>query len=86
MHSSLIGKIAKARIYAEERDRITIESIACEIRGDNASHTVQLREGVWQCDCHFFAGYHTCSHAMAMGRILSGMLPAEPALPPAATA
>ncbi len=86
MHSSLIGKIAKARIYAEERDRITIESIACEIRGDNASHTVQLREGVWQCDCHFFAGYDTCSHAMALGRILSGMLPAEPALPPAATA
>lgn len=81
MHSSLIGKIAKARIYAEERDRITIDSMACELRGDNASHTVRLNDGAWQCDCHFFADYGTCSHAMAMDRILSGMQVAEP--PPA---
>ena len=75
MQSSLIGKIAKARIYAEERDRITIDSMACEIRGDNASHTVRLTQGNWQCDCHFFADYGTCSHSMAMGRILMGMVP-----------
>ena len=76
MQSSLIGKIEKARIYAAERDRITIDSMACEIRGDNDSHTVRLTDGDWQCDCQFFADYDTCSHSMAMGRILSGMVPA----------
>ena len=85
MQSSLIGKIAKARIYAEERERITIDSMACEIRGDNACHTVRLTEGNWQCDCRFFADYGTCSHSMAMGRILMGMVPTGAPLPSAAT-
>lgn len=77
MHSSLIGKIEKSRIYAAERDRITIDSLACEIRGDNSSHAVRLRDGAWQCDCNFFAAYATCSHSMAMVRILMDMVPAE---------
>ena len=84
MNSSLISKIAKARIYSEERERVTIDSMACEIRGDNASHTVRLRAGAWQCDCHFFGDHGTCSHAMAMGRILTGMLPPPDAQTPAA--
>jgi len=79
MHSSLIGKIEKARIYASERERITIDSMACEVRGDNDRHTVRLTDGRWQCDCHFFEDYATCSHAMAMGRILEGMVSAADA-------
>lgn len=76
MQSSLIGKIAKARIYAAERERVSIDSLACEMRGDNARHSVALRDGSWQCDCGFFGAYGTCSHAMALERILAGMVAA----------
>ena len=81
MHSSLISKIAKARIYAEERDRITIDSMACEVRGNNASHTLRLQDGAWTCDCHFFHEFGDCSHAMAMSRILNGMVQTPAAVP-----
>ena len=76
MHSSLISKIAKARIYAEEPERVSIDSLACEVQGDNANHSVALTHGRWNCDCTFFDEYGTCSHAMAMERILDGMVAA----------
>ena len=77
MQSSLISKIEKARIYAQERERISVDQISCTVRGDNSSHAVTLSDGAWQCDCLFFADYNTCSHAMAMQRILHEMLPEE---------
>ena len=76
MQSSLISKIAKARIYAAEPERVSIDSLACEVQGDNASHSVALSDGCWRCDCGFFGDYGTCSHAMALERILSGMVAA----------
>lgn len=75
MQSSLISKIEKARIYAQERERISVDQITCTVRGDNSSHDVTLSDGAWHCDCLFFADYDTCSHAMAMQRILHEMLP-----------
>ncbi len=76
MNSSLIGKIEKARRYAEEREtRISFEGFSVRIRGDNSSHTVGYRDGEFSCDCTFFPGWDTCSHVMALERILDGMLP-----------
>ncbi len=75
MQSSLIGKIEKARIYAEERERVNIGELSCQMRGDNSTHAISLRDGAWTCDCSFFGDYGTCSHAMAMQRILNEMLP-----------
>lgn len=77
MQSSLISKIEKARQYAHEPERITIQAIACRVRGDNSSHTVRLDDGAWRCDCDFFATAGTCSHSMALQRILHDMLPVE---------
>jgi hypothetical protein len=77
MNSSLIGKIEKARTYASEPERITIDTLRCEIRGNNGTHMVTLEAGTWSCDCHFFQDHATCCHSMAMERVLAGMLPSE---------
>ncbi len=77
MDYGMIGKIEKAKIYAEERDRIQFSSFAVSIRGDNdKSHQVDYTGGRWTCDCRFFGSRGHCSHTMAMERVLGVMLPA----------
>lgn len=75
MQSSLIGKIEKARRYAEERDRISFISFSVRLRGEHRQHQVSFNEGRWQCTCAFFSERGLCSHTMAMERVLAGMLP-----------
>jgi hypothetical protein len=75
MHSSLIGKIEKANRYAKETDRITIDRLGLEFRGDNDSHRVTLEADRWQCTCHYFASWQTCAHVLALQKILGLMLP-----------
>ncbi len=77
MQSSLIGKIEKARRYAEERDRITFHSFALKFRGDHGDYLVTCNLGAWHCTCDFFARWNTCSHTMATERILGEMLDNE---------
>ena len=77
MHSSLIGKIEKAKRYAQERERATFSQFSVHFRGENDSHTVSYKDGEWHCTCHFFSTWNTCSHTMAMQRILEAMLPEE---------
>lgn len=79
MNSSLIGKIQKAKRYAEERDRVCFDSLAVTFRGDHGTYEVSFRDGQWRCGCNFFAQWATCSHTMAMQRILGAMLPPTPA-------
>lgn len=75
MHSSLISKIEKARIYAAEPERISLEAFSCRVRGDNDSHTVSLQDGRLRCDCYFHRDHSTCSHTMALQRLMCVMLP-----------
>ena len=75
--SSLISKVEKARRYAAERDRISFSSFQVSFRGDNNTHTVQYDAGNWKCTCSFFPSHGTCSHTMAMERVLEGMLTKE---------
>ena len=75
MDYGMIGKIEKAKFYAEERERIQFESLTVTLRGDNdAVHEVSYKGGTWQCDCSFFASRGVCSHTMAMERILADMV------------
>jgi hypothetical protein len=76
MNSSVIGKIEKARRYAQERDRIRMESLSVHFRGENGDHNVELANDKWRCTCDFFGGYGACAHTMALERIFEGMLPA----------
>jgi hypothetical protein len=77
MQSSLIGKIEKAKRYAEEKDRITFSELAVRFRGENSDYDTSYRDGKWHCTCSFFSSWGMCSHTMAMERILAEMLPPE---------
>jgi len=76
MDYGLIGKIEKAKRYAEERDRIRFENFRATFNGTNNPHTVEFHNEAWSCDCDFFLSRGVCSHTMALERILEGMLPA----------
>ena len=78
MNSSVIGKIEKAKIYAEERDRVRFDNFSASFRGEHDNHIVEYRDGNLVCSCLFFTGHGLCSHSMALQRILEDMLPAEP--------
>jgi hypothetical protein len=78
MHSSLIGKVQKARAYASERHRMRIDQLQVKFHGDNSDHDVALVDGAWTCNCDFFQDWQTCSHTMALERILTGMVPPTP--------
>ena len=73
MDSGMIGKIEKAKRYAEQRDRFNFKSLTVTFEGDNNPHTIQLHNCVWQCDCSFFHTHKVCSHTMALEKILQGV-------------
>jgi hypothetical protein len=75
MDYGMIGKIEKAKRYAEQRDRIHFKSFTVTFDGENNPHTVTYQDGRWNCDCSFFSSRGVCSHSMALERILAGMLP-----------
>ena len=77
MQSSLIGKIEKAKRYAQETDRITFSELSITFRGNNDSHSTGYKDGKWRCTCDFFASWGLCCHTMALEKILGNMLPEE---------
>lgn len=77
MQSSLISKIEKAKRYAQERDRITFRDLTVSFRGEHDTYVLSYREGRWECSCHHFSVQGTCSHCMAMQKVLADMLPEE---------
>jgi hypothetical protein len=78
MDSSIIGKIDKARRYAEEKDRVSITNFRASFQGNHNTYEVAFDAGSWRCQCHFFATRGTCSHTMALQRILDEMLARVP--------
>jgi hypothetical protein len=77
MDYAMIGKIEKAKRYAEERDRIQFSNFEVTIRGENNTHTVKYDNNRWQCTCSFFHSHGVCSHTMAMERVLEKMIPSR---------
>ncbi len=77
MDNGMIRKYAKAKMYAEKRDRIKFNSFSVEIDGKNNPHHVSYDRGKWQCDCDYFIGRERCSHTMALEIILQNMLTEE---------
>ncbi len=77
MDSSMIGKIDKARKYAEEKERVTITNMKATFQGNHSVYQIDFDAGSWHCPCHFFTTRGTCSHTMALQRILEDMLAKE---------
>ncbi len=76
MDSGMIGKIQKAKRYAEqERERFQIESLVISVDGTNNTHKVSLTDGKLSCTCDFFQSREYCSHTMAIEEIMKGMAP-----------
>ncbi|NOY99204.1 MAG: hypothetical protein GXP40_08390 [Chloroflexi bacterium] len=80
MDYGMIGKIEKAKRYAQERDRFHFESFSVRIDGNNSDHQVVLKDGTLVCDCDFYRTRGTCSHTMAIEEILKDMLPEKMAV------
>jgi hypothetical protein len=78
MDSGMIGKIQKAKRYAEERERIHFSNFTVTFDGTNNPHTVTYEPGQWTCDCDFFQSRGRCSHTMALEMILEGMIVPAP--------
>lgn len=74
MHSDMIGKIEKARRYAEDPTRVSLGELKATFRGGNSDHEIVLQDGHWDCNCSFFRNWGTCAHVMAMQKILTPML------------
>ena len=49
MDYSMIGKIQKAKEYAEQPDRVSFESLAVEFKGSNNTYNITLNAEGWQC-------------------------------------
>ena len=75
MDYGLIGKIEKAKRYAEYRKRFSFEKFEVTFRGDNNDHHVVFENGKFQCDCEFFMTHDRCGHTMAIEILLKDMLP-----------
>lgn len=82
----MIGKIEKAKRYATEPERVKISGLNATFNGGHDEYTLTLQDGEWRCSCHFFTSqeYGTCSHVMALQRLLTPMLPAATSEAPAA--
>ena len=74
MDNAMIGKIEKAKRYAQELDRIKFQTFEVTIRGENNTHTVHYTQGKFTCECSFFGSRSYCSHTMAMERVLGEMI------------
>lgn len=70
MDYGMIGKLDKAKRYAEERKRFLFNRFDVTFRGDNNDHNVSYENGTFRCDCEFFITHKRCSHTMALEILL----------------
>ncbi len=75
MTSSLISKVAKAKQYSSEPERIQFQDFTLTMRGENDNHTITFHDGTWSCTCRTFHEDGLCAHTMAVERILSVTIP-----------
>ena len=78
MDYGMIGKIEKAKRYAQERERFVFNEFSVTMKGENNAHTVSYKAGEWHCDCTFFQTRGRCSHTIALEILLEGMVAGEP--------
>jgi hypothetical protein len=74
MDYGMIGKIEKAKRYAEQRERFRFDRFSVTFSGENNNHQVSFDSGNFKCDCEFFLLRARCSHTMALEQVLDKML------------
>ncbi len=75
MDYGMIGKIEKAKFYAQEPERIHFDTFTVRIEGDSGQeHQVAYDNGQWDCNCSFFQTRGYCTHTMTLERVLGQMI------------
>lgn len=77
MDYGMIGKIEKAKRYAEDRKRFCFNKFDVTFHGDNNDHHVSYENNTFSCDCEFFLTHQRCGHTMALEILLKDMIPAS---------
>jgi len=75
MNYGMIGKVEKAKRYAEDRHRFRFSKFDLTFHGDNNDHQVSFDNGLFNCDCEFFLTHKRCGHSMALEILLKDMVP-----------
>ena len=74
MYSSLISMVEKAKRYASEPDRVSLDGLEVDFRGNNDTHRVRLRGDEWSCECEHFGTHGLCAHVMTLQRLFAAHL------------
>ena len=75
MNYGMIGKVEKAKRYAEDRHCFRFNKFDLTFHGDNSDHHVSFDNGLFNCDCEFFLTHKRCGHSMALEILLKDMVP-----------
>ena len=59
MYSSLIGKVQKSQIYAQEKERVVISDLKATFQGDHDTYELKYEAGSWHCSCKNFVSERT---------------------------
>jgi hypothetical protein len=78
MDYGMIGKIEKAKRYAQEPQRITFLSLNADFKGDNNAYQMSLGPEGWDCSCAGFRAHGICPHVMSMERLFKPMIKRHP--------
>lgn len=62
---AISAKRDKAKRYATEPSRMTLESANIRFRSDHGERHIVFQNGSWSCTCPFYADTGICSHIMA---------------------
>ena len=61
--------------------------LSASFQGEHDKYRVSYNGSEWECSCNFFPTWKTCSHVMALQKLIGSMLPREATyFPSAATA
>ena len=64
-------KQVKAEQYANEPWRFAVSALTLDMQSEHGHRTISYVNGIWYCICDFFCVEGTCSHVMALGKILA---------------
>jgi hypothetical protein len=78
MDYGMIGKIEKAKRYAQQPERITFLSLTADFKGDNSSYRISLGPEGWDCSCPGFRTHGICPHVMSMEKLFRPMIKRSP--------
>ena len=60
----------KAKKYANTPERFAPIFVEMEVEADHGNACVMYSDDEWSCSCDFFNAHRTCSHVMAVGRVM----------------